>query len=115
MARYLLSDQIEKTDIKVNRNPITLMVDFDLPDEVRESMPYEEFAKVQGKLACTFYIEPQKGDILAIGGHIWVVLNRLIYPNYYRKHGPRLIPVIAVRYIGKVEDAIAFAEQGGDP
>jgi hypothetical protein len=104
MARYLLSDQLEKTDIKVNRNPITLMVDFDLPDEARDAMPYEEFAKIQGKLACTFYIEPQRHDVLCLQGHLWEVLRRVIVPNQYRKHGERIIPVVAVRYVGRVED-----------
>lgn len=104
MATYLVPSQVESVEVRVRKAPIVLMIDFDLPESVRETMPNEEFCRVQGKRDMSCYIEPQRGDRLIVEGHVWCVAGRVIYPYPYSGKGARIIPVIHVEYVGRADE-----------
>jgi hypothetical protein len=106
MATYLVPSQVESVEVRVRKAPIVLMIDFDLPESVRETMPNEEFCRVQGKRDMSCYIEPQQGDVLVVEGHIWQVTGRMIYPYPHGGKGDRVIPVVAVEYIGRADEEL---------
>jgi hypothetical protein len=101
MATYLVPSQVDSVEVRVRKAPIVLMIDFDLPESVRETMPNEEFCRVQGKRDMSCYIEPQMGDRLIVEGHIWQVTGRMIYPYPHSGKGARIIPVVTVEYVGR--------------
>lgn len=115
MVKYLPIGDVQTASVSVNRNPITMMVEFNPPDGAREKMTYEEVCRITGRRACTFYVEPQKGDILSIAGHLWGVQCRIIFPNYYRSPGRRTIPTIVVKYLGSDDSLDMFLSEMEDP
>jgi hypothetical protein len=106
MATYLIPSQVQSEEVRVRKAPIVLMVDFDLPESARETMPGDEFCRVQGRRDMSFYIEPQTGDALVAEGHVWRVIGRTIYPYPHGGKGDRIIPVVQVEYIGRAESEI---------
>lgn len=106
MATYLVPSQVERETVRVRKAPIVLMIDFDLPESVREAMGQEEFCRVQGKRDMSCYIEPQRGDMLIVEGHVWQVTGRLIYPYPHSGKGARIIPVVIVDYQGRADDEL---------
>ena len=104
MTDFIGLSQRIKTTIKARRNPITLVVHFKFPDEVRDTIPLSKICDTEGTLGMTFYIEPQVGDCLEWQGYLWMVKGRLIRPNKYQANGPRVLPVIAVEFLGECPD-----------
>jgi hypothetical protein len=106
MATYLVPSQVEREEVRVRKAPIVLMIDFNLPESVRETMPNEEFCRVQGIRDMSCYIEPQHGDRLVVESHVWVVSARTIYPYPHSGKGARIIPVIHVEYVSRADEEL---------
>jgi hypothetical protein len=106
MATYLVPSQVEREEVRVRKAPIVLMIDFDLPESIRETMPNEEFCRVQGIRDMSCYIEPQRGDRLVVEGHVWAVTGRTIFPYPHSGKGARVIPTIHVDYVSRADEEL---------
>jgi hypothetical protein len=98
--RFSPLQSIETRDVTGDRALVTLVIQFQFPPDAADKIPLDQRNKIEGIRGMTCYLEPQIGDTLEWGGHLWKVSNRLIRPNEYRKHGRRILPVIDTQYLG---------------
>ncbi len=106
MATYLMPGKTTNNDVRTRKAPIVLMVDFELPEDVKEAMGQAEVCAIEGRLAKSFYMEPQRGDCLVVEGHLWTVTGRIIYPYPHCGKGDRIIPLICVEYSGRASEEL---------
>lgn len=110
MAKYLMGAK-EGKPINVSRSPITYMVDFDFPEDVKESYSYVYLAERTGKLPMMFYSTPQIGSVIEYMGHEWQVTGERHYPTKRYSRTPKTIPLIYVKYLGATEAEKAFLDE----
>jgi hypothetical protein len=106
MAKFFLGIA-QETPVTVSKNPSQWMVDFELPNSVRDNLPKAEVEKLEGIFLMSFYEPPMVGDSVEYLGFLWRVALRYHYAHRHRKHEPRQISRLGVEFIGEVP--------GGDP
>lgn len=72
------------------------MVDFDIPDEIKDIIPAEAI----GIRCMDFYADPHIGCSVSHVGHQWRITD-IDFPIVpYRSHKTKLLPTIKTEYIG---------------
>ena len=102
MARFLPGIS-EKKEFTIARSNVFWLVDFDLPEAVKEQVTLKELALVHGTLLMGFYCNPLLEDVLTDLGYKWRVTGRQFSPNRYRSKDDRCIPTLLVEYRGEVD------------
>lgn len=101
MARFELGNNI-RTDLQVNKTTTGYVIDFDLPDEVKERLPAEKVAEINGEFCVSYYDVPQVGDRVVYKGHEWRIIERIVYVTRYRNRSEKKrVPLLKVEYLGK--------------
>ncbi len=104
MAKFQLNN-VTHTDLTIHKVTAGYLVDFDLPEEVKESMSSVDVANINGVFCMSYYDAPQIGDRLIHKGHQWRVKERIIYATrWHDTRSKKRIPLIRVDYLGPVED-----------
>jgi hypothetical protein len=101
MAKFLLGEP-EITEFSINKKSIQWMVDFTLPDEVRDTMPCDEVVLIDGIYCMDFYSDPHVGDFIKHRGFRWQILSREFLVTRHLKRQPKAVPMLVVEYVGKV-------------
>ena len=102
MARFLPGIS-EKKALTIARANVFWLVDFDLPEGVKEQVSLKELALVHGTLLMGFYCDPLPGDVITYRGYKWRVTGRQFSPNRYRSKDNRCIPTLLVEYMGELD------------
>lgn len=100
MANFLLGVSETNTFV-VSRRCIQWVIDFSLPDEVRENMPSGELIKIDGIFVMDFYADPMVGDRITHLGHCWQITGRIFAITKHKKREPKSVPSLEVQYVGK--------------
>jgi len=100
MARFKFGIA-EKTEVQVNRKCIQWMVDFRLPESVKERMANDDLIPIDGVFAMDFYSDPLTGDYLTHKGHRWQIVGREFVATVHLKREPKSIPRLIVKYVGE--------------
>jgi hypothetical protein len=87
--------------IAVPQKQISLMVDLALPEEVKESMPLDVQAELNGVFCLNFYCLPAIGHTIKRLGHRWKIADIEHSPTRYLSRETKFIPVVSTEYIGK--------------
>lgn len=101
MVKFL-SGIAQVTHHEIERKPVFWIVDFDLPEDLRERMSLSEIRPVCGEFLMGFYADPLPGDVIEYLGHKWKVVERYFWPNRYKAQGNRKVPKLTVSYLGSV-------------
>ena len=104
MAKFLLGI-CQESEVSVNKTDSKWMVDFTLPDNLRDTMSMNELRRYEGVFLMTFYDAPMVGDLFEYKGFQWRIIQRYHYAHRHRKHEPRHISRLGVEFVGPVEDA----------
>ena len=100
MAKFNLQNQV-KTDITVHKTTAAYMVDFALPDEVKDTLTATEVSVINGVFCVSYYDVPQLGDTVIHKGHCWQVTERLITVTRWNDtRSKKQIPTLRVSYLG---------------
>lgn len=102
MAKFLLGNSID-TEVYVTKADSKWMIDFTMPESVRESTSINELRKLEGVFLMAFYEPPTVGDLFEYKGYEWRVTQRYHYAHRHRKHEPRQISKLCVEFIGRAE------------
>ena len=100
MAKFLLGDPTG-TEVSVNKIDSKWMVDFTLPEPIRESIPARDLLSIEGVFLMSFYESPLIGDIIEYRGYMWRVSSRHHYGHRHRKHEARHISKLIVEFVSK--------------
>lgn len=107
MAKFNLQNQV-KTDITVHKTTAAYMVDFALPEDVKDTLPASEVSAINGVFCVSYYDMPQLGDIVIHKGHKWQVIERQIpVTRWHDTRSKKQIPTLRVAYLGKVSEFVA--------
>ncbi|MBW4522647.1 MAG: hypothetical protein KME16_23625 [Scytolyngbya sp. HA4215-MV1] len=102
MAKFLLENSVDITT-QINKITVGFLVDFDLPESVRDVLPMDEVAQINGVLFMRFYDSPMIGDRLVYNGHEWRIIERCFYlTRYHNQTESKHVPIIKVEYLGVV-------------
>ena len=100
MAKFNLQNQV-KTDITVHKTTAAYMVDFALPEEVKDVLTATEVSEINGVFCVSYYDVPQLGDTVIHKGHKWQVTERLItVTRWHDTRSKKQIPTLKVAYLG---------------
>lgn len=97
--REMLSD-VEYETVTIYCKPIPFPVRFQLPDEVKETMPRTEVKAIEGNRILRFYMPPSKDDVIQFRGHLWAVIGRFHECQVKGSPKPDRLPTVLTNYIG---------------
>lgn len=103
MATFPLGGNIQ-TEHQIRRSTVFWMVDFDLPNDIRERLPASEVDAINGVFCMGFYVDPIPGDRLEYRGFYWRVKERVLLAARYHKQDSRCVPSLIVEFLGSVLD-----------
>jgi len=100
MAKFNLENQV-KTDITVHKTTAAYMVDFALPENVKEQLTATQVSEINGLFCVSYYDVPQLGDTVIHKGHKWQVTERQItVTRWHDTRSKKQIPTLKVSYLG---------------
>lgn len=99
-----MSFGVDATPVQASRKQVFWMVDFLLPDAVKEGMSFERSRQIEGRYLMGFYADPIPGDIVEWNGFEWSVINRKMSASRHNTRDKKLIPELKVDFIGRTED-----------
>ena len=102
MAQFL-SGISEEKEFTIARANVFWLVNFNLPERVKEQVSLKELALVHGTLLMGFYCDPLPWDVITDHGYKWRVTERQFSPNRYRSKDNRCIPTLLVEYMGELD------------
>jgi hypothetical protein len=100
--REMLAD-VETQTVTIWCKPIPFPVRFELPDEVKETMPRTEVKAIDGNRILRFYTPPVIDDVIEFRGHLWQVKGRFHECQIKGSPKPDRLPTILTRYLGAAE------------
>lgn len=100
MAKFLPGISC-KNPVSVQRKNVFWMVDFDLPDTVRENKSISELESIHGVFCMGFYADPLPGDLITYRGYQWRVTARHFNPYRHSERAERQIPLLSVEFLGE--------------
>lgn len=103
MAKFLPGISC-KNPVTINRNNVFWMVDFDLPESVKESMPLAQISEIHGLFCCGFYADPLPGDLVTYRGYQWRVIGRSFTTYRHSEKAQRTIPRLLVEFLGQADE-----------
>lgn len=106
MASFLLGRE-EAAERKVRRASVLWLCDLNLPDRIKESLPYRQVEKINGLVCMSFYCDPVENDVFEYWGHWWRVRARKHMPTRYRSHQKKQVSVLVLDYLG-TEDPLSL-------
>lgn len=98
MAKFLLGNPTD-TEVSVTKTDTKWLIDFTMPDWVRDELPISEMRKLEGIFLMAFYEPPIVGDLFEYKGYEWRVTQRYHYAHRHRKHEPRQISRLEVEFV----------------
>ena len=102
MAKFLLGNSTD-TEVSVTKADSKWMVDFTMPESIRDAMSINELRKREGIFLMAFYEPPSVGDLFEYKGFEWRVTQRYHYAHRHRKQEPRQISKLCVEFIRRAE------------
>ena len=100
MAKFDL-EKPTATAITVHKTTAAYMVDFALPEEVKEQLTATEVSAINGVFCVSYYDVPMVGDIVIHKGHRWTITERQIpVTRWHDTRSKKQIPTIKVAYLG---------------
>jgi len=100
MAKFNLQNQV-KTDITVHKTTAAYMVDFALPEEVKDTLTATEVSAINGVFCVSYYDVPMVGDTVIHKGHRWTITERQItVTRWHDTRSKKQIPTLKVAYQG---------------
>lgn len=100
MAKFLLDNAVEIIT-QVNKTTVGYLVDFSLPEEIKEKIPMDEVRLINGIFLMRFYSDPLPGDKIIYRGFQWRVIERIFYPTRYNnRREDRKVPLLKVEFLG---------------
>jgi hypothetical protein len=100
MAKFDL-EKPTATAITVHKTTAAYMVDFALPEEVKEQLTATEVSAINGVFCVSYYDVPMVGDVVIHKGHRWEVTERQItVTRWHDTRSKKQIPTIKVAYLG---------------
>ena len=100
--REMLSD-VQYETVTIWCKPIPFPVRFELPDEVKETMPRTEVKAIEGNRILRFYTPPVKDDVIFFRCHLWAVIGRFHECQVKGSPKPDRLPTVLTQYIGTAE------------
>jgi hypothetical protein len=85
----------DTTEVAASRKGVYYMVDFHVPDEVRDKIP----SGAIGILKMEFYADPPIGATIKRFGHRWKIIDIEFEPTKWHSRETKLIPTIITEYI----------------
>jgi hypothetical protein len=82
------------TEVAASRKGVWYMVNFDIPDELRDEIP----SGAIGILKMEFYVDPAIGSTIKRFGHRWKITDVEFEPTKWHSREAKLIPTIITRY-----------------
>lgn len=102
MAKFLLENNVQIVG-NVNKISQSWLVDFDLPESVKEKMAWDEVIKIHGCFLMVFYDAPMIGDRVEYKGHEWRIIERCLHLTRHRSNSEaKRVPLLRVEYLGKI-------------
>lgn len=101
MAKFDIGHK--STNVWVTRKSIQWLVDFSLPDRVKDSLSAVEVGKLNGVFVMDFYADPLVGDVVEHRGHEWKVTGRRFVATRHLKREAKAVPTLRVEYLGEVK------------
>ena len=98
----MLSD-VEYQTVKIMCTPIPFPVRFELPDEVKETMPRTEVKAIEGNRILRFYCPPVENDVIQFRSHLFAVIGRFHECQVKGSPKPDRLPTVLTRYLGIAE------------
>jgi hypothetical protein len=100
MAKFNLANQTI-SDITVYKTTAAYMIDFDLPEAIKEQLPASTIAEINGFFCMSFYDIPQVGDRVVHKGHEWRITERIVPTTRWNDtRSKKQIPIVKVTYLG---------------
>lgn len=100
MAKFNLENPVA-TAITVHKTTAAYMVDFALPEEVKEQLTATEVSAINGLFCVSYYDVPMVGDVVIHKGHRWEVTERQItVTRWHDTRSKKQIPTLRVQYLG---------------
>lgn len=102
MAAFELGNSVE-TRYTINKTTAAYLIDFDLPEAVKEKLPASVVTEINGQFCCHYYDTPMVGDRVVHKGHEWRITERIIYVTRYRsRREKKQVPLLKVEYVGPI-------------
>lgn len=92
-----------KNPVTVNRANVFWMVNFDLPESVKESKSLAELEPLHGTFCMGLYANPHVGDLVTYRGYQWRVKERQFQTYRHSAKAQRTIPKLLVEFLGAVD------------
>ena len=100
MAKFDL-EKPTATAITVHKTTAAYMVDFALPEEVKDALTATEVSAINGVFCVSYYDVPMVGDVVIHKGHKWQVTERQItVTRWHDTRSKKQIPTLRVQYLG---------------
>lgn len=100
MAKFDL-EKPTATAITVHKTTAAYMVDFALPEEVKDTLTATEVSAINGVFCVSYYDVPMVGDVVIHKGHKWQVTERQItVTRWHDTRSKKQIPTLRVQYLG---------------
>lgn len=89
--------------VAVKRNNVFFACLFLLPENIKESVPYDVTSHIEGDLVMGFYCDPVVGDVINYGGYHWRVCGRLHHPVRRNSRKKKRIAQLILEFLGPAE------------
>jgi hypothetical protein len=99
-TRDFLQTRTARSTVLVRSQTHFIPVRFELPENLKETMPARQVMAIEGQLICRFYCPPMHGDIIEHRGHLWRVMGYHHKPLKKGSRGQDEIPVIHTEHLG---------------
>ena len=101
MAKFDL-ERPTATAITVHKTTAAYMVDFALPEQVKDTLTATEVSQINGLFCVSYYDVPMVGDVVIHKGHKWQVTQRQITVTRWNDtRSKKQIPTLKVQYLGR--------------
>lgn len=95
-------DDGDNDPIKVSAKVHFIPVEFNLPEDVRETLSIVQLRQTEGNKVLRFFTPPQNGDLIEWRGHDWLVTCYRHRPLKKGARGQDLLPNIQTQYWGEI-------------
>jgi hypothetical protein len=102
MRELLLGTEQDQV-VTITSKTLFFPVKFDLPADLKETMPASKTRAIEGTSILRFYTPPVPGDSIGWGGFIWEVTGRLHIPHMKGSRKQDTCPVVLVAFVGAAE------------
>lgn len=96
MARSKFINGSTETHVTATRVGVWFMVDFDIPDDIRDRLPVDAI----GTLEMMFYCDPHVGQTIIHFDHEWEVSGVIHFPTRRNSRNEKRIPIVKTNYLG---------------